>query len=331
MADMAEKSLTKPRILAVVGSTASGKTPLAVELAHRLSGEVVSCDSMQIYCDMDIGTAKPDAAERRGIPHHLMDFVDPTDPRGYSCADYVRDARAAVEDILSRGKVPILCGGTGLYLDAFLRGGTFEVTDTDPALRAELTALAERDGAEALHAMLRELDPEAAEVTHPNNIKRVVRAIEICRTTGRTKSELDRESREVECPYDATVIGLHYDSRALLYERIERRVDLMLEAGLVEETRRLRAAGVFDLCPTAAQAIGYKELFPYLDGTMSLREATEILKTATRRYAKRQITWFSAKPYVTWVTCDEPSTEAQGTFVVKKFEEIVNIVEKLFQ
>ncbi len=330
MVDTAEKSLTKPRILAVVGCTASGKTALAVELAHRLSGEIVSCDSMQIYRDMDIGTAKPDMAERRGIPHHLMDFVDPTDPRGYSCADYVRDARAVVDDILARGKLPILCGGTGLYLDAFLRGGTFEVTDTDPALRAELTALAEREGVEALHALLRELDPEAAEATHPNNVKRVVRAIEICRTTGRTKSELDRESREADCPYDVTVIGLHYESRALLYERIERRVELMLEAGLVEETRRLRAAGVFDLCPTAAQAIGYKELFPYLDGEMTLPEAADILKTATRRYAKRQITWFSAKPYVTWVSCDEPSEWNGGIFGVKKFEEIVNIVEKLF-
>ncbi len=330
MVETAEKSHMKPRILAVVGCTASGKTALAVELARRLSGEIVSCDSMQIYRDMDIGTAKPDMAERRGIPHHLMDFVDPTDPRGYSCADYVRDARAAVEDIHSRGKLPILCGGTGLYLDAFLRGGTFEVTDTDPALRAELTALAEREGAEALHVMLRELDPAAAEATHPNNVKRVVRAIEICRTTGRTKSELDRESRAVDCPYDATVIGLHYDSRALLYRRIERRVDLMLEAGLVEETRRLRAAGVFDLCPTAAQAIGYKELFPYLDGAMTLAEAADILKTATRRYAKRQLTWFSAKSYVTWVTCDRPLEGDEGGFTTKNFEEIVNNVERLF-
>ncbi len=316
----------KPRVAAIVGCTASGKTALSVELAIRMGGEIVSCDSMQIYREMDIGTAKPDAVERRGVPHHLMDFVDPRDPRGYSCADYVRDARAAVEDILARGKLPILCGGTGLYLDAFLRGGTFEVTDTDPALRAELSAMADREGAEAVHAILQALDPEAAAATHPNNVKRVIRAIEICRTTGKTKSELDRASRETESPYDATVIGLDYADRALLYDRIDRRVDWMLAAGLVEETRRLRASGVFDLCPTAAQAIGYKELFPYLDGTMTPDACAEVLKIATRRYAKRQLTWFRAKDYVQWVACDKAETPGE----MRNFEDIVNNVEKLF-
>ncbi len=345
----------KPRILAVVGCTASGKTGVSVELAHRLSGEIVSCDSMQIYRHMNIGTAKPGEGERQGIPHHLMDFFDPTDPHGYSCADYVRDARAAVEDILSHGKLPILCGGTGLYLDAFLRGGTFEVTDTDPALREALAALALREGNDALHAILRELDPAAAEVIHPNNVKRVIRAIEICRTTGRKKSELDAASREVACPYDALVVGLRYHSRARLYERIDRRVELMLAAGLVEETRRLREMGVFDRCPTAAQAIGYKELFPYLDGVQTLDEAADTLKMATRRYAKRQLTWFAAKDYVTWVDCDtllpatEPAFDGDNALTAadfkrpraprhplapltaaKSFEDIVNNVEKLF-
>ena len=317
----------KPRILAVVGSTASGKTSLAVELAKQFAGEIVSCDSMQIYRGMNIGTATPDEAERQGIPHHLMDFVDPTDPAGYSCADYVRDARAAVSDILERGKLPILCGGTGLYLDAFLRGGSFEVTDSDPTLRAELCALADREGPDALHAILRELDPVSAEAIHPNNIKRVARAIEICRTTGRKKSDLDRESREPDSPYNATVIGLHYHSRELLYSRIDRRVDLMLEGGLLEETRRLREEGVFEICQTAAQAIGYKELFPYLDGEATLEACTEVLKMATRRYAKRQLTWFRAKPYVTWIDCD---TADGGTPIVKKFEDIVNNAKTLF-
>ncbi len=324
----------KPRILAIVGCTASGKTALAVELALRLGGEIVSCDSMQVYRDMNIGTAKPDEAERRGVPHHLMDVVDPTDPRGYSCADYVTDARAAVADIVARGKLPILCGGTGLYLDAFLRGGSFEVTDRDPALRAELTELAERKGPEVLHAMLRELDPEAADAIHPNNVKRVVRAIEICRMTGQTKSELDRASREAESLYDALVVGLLYHDRAVLGERIDRRVDAMMEAGLVEETRRLRTAGVFERCQTAAQAIGYKELFPYLDGTCTLDEAATMLKIATRQYAKRQMTWFRARPYMTWVDCDTPasaSTElCDSAGRVKSFENIVNNVEKLF-
>lgn len=313
----------KPRILAVVGATASGKTALSVALAKRLGGEIISCDSMQLYRYMDIGTAKPDMEERQGIPHHLMDVVDPTDPNGYSCADYVRDARAVAEDILSRGKLPILCGGTGLYLDAFLRGGSFEVTDTDPALREELTAIAATQGNEVLHGMLAEVDPEAAAAIHPNNVKRVVRALEICRTTGATKSELDRRSREPEGPYAATVIGLHYNDRAILYDRINRRVDEMLASGLVEETKKLRAMGVFNICPTAAQAIGYKELFPYLDGQATLIEVTEALKTATRRYAKRQITWFAAKPYVLRITADEVGG-------VKEFEDIVNNAENLF-
>ena len=321
------KTNFKPRILAVVGSTASGKTALAVELARQMNGEIVSCDSMQIYKGMNIGTATPDETERRGIPHHLMDFVDPADPRGYSCADYVTDARAAVADILSRGKLPVLCGGTGLYLDAFLRGGSFEVTDSDPSLRAELCALAEREGNEALHAILAELDPETAAAVHPNNVKRVARAIEICRTTGRKKSDLDRESREPDCPYEATVLGLRYESRQLLYGRIDRRVDMMLEQGLLDETRRLREMGVFDICQTAAQAIGYKELFPYLDGEASLEACVETLKMATRRYAKRQITWFSAKPYVSWISCD---TAADGVPIVKNFEDIVNNAKTLF-
>ena len=313
----------KPKIAAVVGSTAGGKTALAIELAKRHNGEIISCDSMQLYRYMDIGTAKPTAAERQGIPHHLMDVVDPTDPKGYSVADYVRDARAAAEDILSRGKLPILCGGTGLYLDAFLRGGSFEVTDTDPALREELIALAAGEGNETLHAMLRELDPEAAASIHPNNVKRVVRAIEICRTAGMTKTEADRRSREPESPYDALVIGLRYEDRSVLYERIDRRVDLMLADGLVEETKKLRAMGVFEACATAAQAIGYKELFPYLDGVATLEAAADTLKMATRRYAKRQITWFSAKPYVTWITVHEGGK-------MREFEDIVNNAEKLF-
>ncbi len=313
----------KPSVLAIVGPTASGKTGLSVELAKRLDGEIVSCDSMQLYRYMDIGTAKPTEAEKQGIPHHLMDVVDPTDPRGYSCADYARDAKAAVDDILSRGKLPVFCGGTGLYLDAFLRGGSFEATDVDLDLRRELTEYAETHGAEALHAMLRELDPESADATHPNNVKRVVRAIEICRTTGCTKSELDRRSREVECPYNALVLGLYYRNRDILYDRIGRRVDIMLADGLVEETKKLRELGVFETCLTAAQAIGYKELFPYLDGQATLAEVTETLKTATRHYAKRQMTWFSAKPYVTWLDMDDD----EG---IKDFEDIVNNAEKLF-
>lgn len=313
----------KPFIVAVVGCTASGKTTLAIELARRHGGEIISCDSMQLYRGMDIGTAKPDSTERAGIPHWLMDIADPTDPRGYSCADYVRDARAAVSDILGRGKLPILCGGTGLYLDAFLRGGSFEVTETDPALRERLAALAATEGAEALHRRLAEVDPESAAATHPNNVKRVIRALEIYETTGRRKSELDRASREIESPYRALVVGLRYRDRQILYDRIDRRVEQMMASGLPEETRRLRAAGVFDTCKTAAQAIGYKELFPWLDGRETREQAVETLKLATRHYAKRQLTWFSARPYVTWIDVD-------GEAATGSFENIVNNVGKLF-
>lgn len=289
----------KTKILAVVGSTASGKTATAVCLAKKLNGEIISCDSMQVYRRMNVGTAKPTAEEQEGIPHHLIDIAEPDQP--FSCAEYVKAAQAAIEDINARGKLPILCGGTGLYLDSLLRGGNFEETNTNPALRQELLELAQRYGNHALHERLTAIDPESAAAIHENNVKRVIRAIEIYETTGKTKSELDRQSRVPPSPYDATVIGLHYADREVLYDRINMRVDLMLENGLLEETRGLLNEGVFTRNSTAAQAIGYKELLGHLRGEESLADATERLKQATRRYAKRQITWFGAKDYVRWV------------------------------
>lgn len=292
----------KIKILAVVGPTASGKTAVAVELARRLGGEVVSCDSMQVYRRMNIGTAKPTEEEKCDIAHHLIDAVEPDAP--FSCAEYVTLATQAVKDILARGKLPILCGGTGLYLDRFLCG-EMEETHADESLRASLFVFADQQGAEALHARLRSVDPESADAIHPNNVKRVVRALEIYEQTGIPKSEFDRRSQVTESPYDALVVGLHYPRREVLYERINRRVDVMLADGLLEETKQLKAEGVFEVNLTAAQAIGYKELLGYLDGRETLWEATENLKTATRRYAKRQLTWFSAKPYVTWVEMEK--------------------------
>ena len=292
----------KIKILAVVGPTASGKTAISVELAKRLGGEVVSCDSMQVYRRMNIGTAKPTEQEMNGIPHHLIDAVEPDAP--FSCAEYVTQAQDAVKDISARGKLPILCGGTGLYLDRFLCG-EMEETHADEGLRASLFAFAEKEGVEALHERLREVDAESADAIHPNNVKRVVRALEIYEQTGIPKSEFDRRSQVGESPYEALVIGLHYPRREVLYERINRRVDVMLADGLLEETKQLLEEGVFDVNLTAAQAIGYKELLGYLDGRETLAEATENLKTATRRYAKRQLTWFSAKPYVTWVEMEK--------------------------
>ena len=305
----------KKRILAIVGPTASGKTALSIALAKRLGGEIVSCDSMQVYRGMDIGTAKPSEEERDGVPHHLIDIADPT--QSFSVMDYVDAAERAVQDILSRGRLPIFCGGTGLYLDAFLRGGVPETPGADDRLRAELQALADTCGEDLLHAELARVDPESAAVTHKNNVRRVIRALEIFRLTGTPKSEWDRRSRELPPRYRAAVIGLSFPVRAALVARIDARVDAMLAQGLVEETRTLLAAGVFEHSPTAAAAIGYKELLPYLRGECSLEQAVEELKIATRRYAKRQLTWFSAKDYVRWI----PAYEGEAP---RKSEEIVN-------
>ena len=297
------EQINKTKLLAVVGSTASGKTALSIALAKALGGEIIACDSMQVYRRMDIGTAKPTPEETDGVPHHLFDFIEPDTP--FSCAEYVDLAKRAAEDVSARGRLPILCGGTGLYLDSLLRGGGFEETEVDPALRASLLAFAVEHGNHALHERLRAVDPESADAIHENNVKRVVRALEIYESTGVTKTEMDRRSRDVESPFDACVIGLRYENRELLYQRIDQRVDLMLEAGLVEETKRLMAEGVFERNSTAAQAIGYKELLGYLRGERSLEGSVEDLKRATRRYAKRQITWFGAKDYVHWVNADE--------------------------
>ncbi len=268
----------------------------------HLGGEIVSCDSMQIYRGMDIGTAKPTPAERAAVPYHLIDIADPA--TDFSMADYITQADAAIADITGRGKLPILCGGTGLYLDALLRGMP-ESPGEDPALRAELADLAAKRGEIFLHDLLRQADPESADAIHPGNVRRVIRALEIYRSTGITKTEWDRRSRELPPRYDARVLGLVFQDRILLYDRIEARVDAMLAAGLIEETRRLDQAGVFERSRTAAAAIGYKELLPYLHGEIDLATAVSDLKTATRRYAKRQITWFSAKEYVVPLPVDE--------------------------
>lgn len=307
--------MKKSKILAIVGPTAGGKTALSVALAKRAGGEVISCDSMQIYRGMDIGTAKPTEEEMRGVPHHLLDIAAPEE--AFSVCDYVSAATAAADDILSRGKLPVFCGGTGLYLDAFLRGGVADSPAGDPALRAALAEGASADGGAALFEELRRCDPESAAAIHPNNLRRVIRAVEIYRLTGVPKSEWDRRSRTLPPRYDAVVLGLCYHDRALLRARISARVDEMLAAGLAEETRRLWEAGVFEKSPTAAAAIGYKELLPYLRGECTLAAAAETLKTATAQYAKRQMTWFAAKDYVTWIPADEAGK-------VRKFEEIVN-------
>ena len=313
--------MDKIKIVAVTGPTASGKTSLAIELAKRLDGEIVSCDSMQIYRGMDIGTAKPTKEELAQVPHHLIDILPADAP--YSCSDYVKDAERAVEDIVSRGKLPIFCGGTGLYLDRFLKGGNDDGAACDDSLREELKRFVDEKGIDALYERLVELDPVAAEAIHKNNVKRVMRAIEICLVTGEKKSEIDKKNAEIVEKYDHKVITLAFENRELLYERIGRRVDQMISEGLIEETKRLMEAGVFERSQTAAQAIGYKELFPYFGGEATLESCVEELKAATRRYAKRQVTWFSGKDYAHKVFVDDGKQ-------LKTFEEIVNISLNLF-
>ncbi len=293
-------SMVKPRILAVVGPTASGKTALGVELARLYNGEVVSADSMQIYKGMDIASAKPDEAEMQGIPHHLMSFLDRDTV--FSAADYVKLAKEKIDDILSRGKLPVIVGGTGLYIDSLLDNVRFSEGGSDEAYRAELYDFAAENGNEALHARLAETDPEAAENIHPNNLVRVVRALEVCHITGRRFSELKAESRTEESPYDPLIIGLNYADRSVLYARINARVDEMVKAGLVEEARELwQQSGM----RTAANAIGYKELIPYFEGNMSLDDCIDKIKQETRRYAKRQLTWFRKNERIKWIILDE--------------------------
>lgn len=277
-------------IICIIGPTASGKTEYAVRLARELGGEIVSGDSMQVYRGMDIGTAKPAVEERQGIPHHLVDICHISEP--FSVSDFTDLASEAIADISSRSKLPIVVGGTGLYIDTLVNGISLSESPSDPALRSELFALAEEKGAEELHRVLASVDPEAAAAIHPNNLKRVVRAIEIYRTTGMTKSELDRRSRLGEKKYDARVIMLMPRSRDEMYARIDRRVDKMLEAGLEREVSALCEEGLRN-APTASQAIGYKEFYPYFDGECDLDTVKENICLNTRHYAKRQLTWFA--------------------------------------
>lgn len=281
--------MTKIKTISVLGPTASGKTGLAIALAGRLNGEVVSCDSMQLYRGMDIGTATPTVEERDGIVHHMFDIVDPEEE--FSAADYARIAAGVIEDIASRGKLPILCGGTGMYHDSLMRITGYSEGEKDEALREELYRIASEQGNEVLHARLREIDPESADAIHPNNVKRVVRAIEVYETTGKTKTETDREQIAGEVPYDDTVFILEFADRDLLYSRIEKRVDIMMHEGLEEEAKNLLCTGR-NVSRTAAQAIGYKEFLPYFAGEKTLDEVSAEIKLATRHYAKRQLIWF---------------------------------------
>jgi tRNA dimethylallyltransferase len=301
--------MTNPKIpvIAVAGPTASGKSSLAMRLCKDYNGELISCDSMQIYRGMDIGTAKPSLREREEIPHHLIDICDPD--VDFSAAAFAELAREAIADVHSRGKMPILCGGTGLYLDSVLQGVNFGEMEPDLAYRAELFQFAEANGVQALHDKLSAIDPEAARTIHPNNVKRVARALEICHLSGMTKTEWDKNAIKNESPYSACIIALDYKNRENLYARIHLRVDEMFNAGLEQEVRALLDKGYLSPDTTAGGAIGYKELIGYIHGNMTKEEASEALKTATRHYAKRQLTWLRRNENVHWLYPDNERYE----------------------
>ena len=289
------------RIIAVAGPTASGKSALALELCKRLGGELVSLDSMQIYKGLDIGTAKPTKAEQAEVRHHMIDICDPREK--FSAADFAERAHGVIADIRSRGKRVVLCGGTGLYLDTVLGRLDFGEIESNEKLRRELIAFAEKNGADALYERLVKIDPQAAEKIHKNNVRRVARAIEIYELTGKTKTEHDREAIS-DSPYDSLIIGLDYNDREVLYSRINRRVDLMIDAGLETEVRSLLSEGSLSADSTAGQAIGYKEMLGYVAGEYTLEDAIEKIKLGTRRYAKRQLTWLRRNPEINWLYPD---------------------------
>ena len=287
----------KPNILVICGPTASGKTALAAELALRFGGEVVSADSMQVYRRMDVGTAKPTAEEMRGVPHHMIDVVDPKED--YSVARYVSEAVPIVDDILARGKLPIVAGGTGLYIDNLTAGRQFAPFTPDSGLREALQARAKAEGLPALRAELERIDPDAASRIHPNDEKRTIRALEVWLSTGKTITQFDAESRAVPARYAPLTIALNFKERSDLWARIDRRVDGMMAHGLADEVRRLLAEGVSRDC-TAMQAIGYKEIAAAISEGRPVSEGAEEVKLRSRQYAKRQLTWFRRGQDVQW-------------------------------
>ena len=285
------------RLICICGPTASGKTALSVALAKQLHTEIISADSMQIYRGMNIGTAKPTAAERQGVPHHLLDICAPGE--AFSVARYVELADAAAQDVLSRGMIPIVAGGTGLYMDALIECSTFSGDETDLSVREKYQRMAAEQGNEAVHACLAKVDPEGAERLHPNNLKRVIRALEVYEQTGMTIDAFNRLHKRPAPKYAALKIGICPAERQTLYDRIDRRVDQMLADGLLEETKRLLDSGA--LAGTAAQAIGYKELLGYLQGDALLADCVALLKQRSRNYAKRQLTWLKRDDNIHWI------------------------------
>ncbi|MBR6572337.1 MAG: tRNA (adenosine(37)-N6)-dimethylallyltransferase MiaA [Clostridia bacterium] len=286
-------------LIAIVGPTASGKTALSVDLSLRLNGEIVSCDSMQIYKDMHIASATPDEQEKKGVPHHLVEFLDRSE--SFSVADYVNLAHQKIKQINEKGKQPILVGGTGLYFNSLVDNISFSEEKVDESLRQSLETEFDKIGGEEMLKKLAEFDKAAADRLHPNNRKRIIRAFEVYISTGKTITQQQIDSKAVPSPYKPYIIGLAFKDREILYKRIEKRVDLMIEKGLLEEAEK--AYNSRDN-KTAIQAIGHKEFFEFFEGKASLEEAVEKLKTETRHYAKRQQTWFGRDDRINWIYLD---------------------------
>lgn len=296
---------TLPRVVAIGGPTATGKTALSVALAKQFDGEVISADSMQIYRGLDVGTAKVTPQECSGVPHHLVDILDPETP--FSVADFVSAADGCIRNITAAGRLPLVVGGTGLYITSLLNGMGFAPEKGDPAVRQKLEQRAEAEGKEVLYRELQAVDPEYAATVHPNNLPRVIRALELYQNTGRRMSEQRHQARREEPPYRSVCLCLGYQDRTLLYRRIDERVDRMLASGILEEARLVYDHR--DSYRTAAQAIGYKEFFPYFEGEQSLDACLDRLKQASRNYAKRQLTWFRHQQDALWLYVDEPGAE----------------------
>lgn len=287
--------MDKPKVIVICGPTASGKTSLSISLAKKINGEIVSCDSMQIYKEMDIGSAKPTVEEMQEIKHYLVDFVSPE--KRYSVSEYKEDASKAIEEIINKGKTPIIVGGTGLYLNSLIYNIQYNEMEVDLNYRRELEKEAEEYGLEVLYNRAKEIDPEAMEKVSANDKKRITRVLEIYNATGRNKTELEKKSRK-EVPYNYLIFGINME-RSILYDRINKRVDIMLEQGLIEEVENL--INKYSNMPTAMQGLGYKEVKEFLDGNISKEEMIEKIKMETRRYAKRQITWFKRIKNIIWL------------------------------
>lgn len=304
----------KKPVVYIVGPTASGKTSFSIELAKRFNGEIVSGDSMQIYKGMHIASAAPDESEKEGVPHHLFEFLNPD--KQFSVSEYVKLAKETIDKIHSNNKLPIVVGGTGLYISSLAENLDFSTNTTNDILRNELEEFVEKNGLSELYNYLKTIDPKAAEKISENDKKRIIRAVEIYKTSGKTKSQLDEESKESGAIYNNLFLGLNFANREVLYGRINKRVDIMLENGLVLEAENAYKS----ISGTAAQAIGHKEFFEYFNGSMRLEDAVEHLKMQTRRYAKRQLTWFRKNSSVNWIFMDEDENPLDKAFkLVEEF------------